>query len=298
MNRFFFIFLLCIIAGCNQNKVSSDYYEKIPQNQVSKCISQDRSTDKSKRSALLGVATNSTKQETNTPTDQSVSFQKQMLIKKATLRFEVNKYEEARIKISELIKSANAYVANESESRSDYQISNTMSIRVPQSTFDNLIETIVSQCKNLDERSINVDDVTEEYVDVDSRLKAKREIEKRYLEILKKALSIKDILEVEQKLGEIRQEIESSEGRLKYLSNQVAFSTISLTFYEQKSILPGHRDSVLSRTLLAFANGWVGLIEFLIGLISIWPFFVIVAIIGIVFTKIIRKIKKKLSRNQ
>lgn len=285
MKRLLILAFLSGMFGCEQKQVSCDFYEKHPESQVCKSVN---------RTGSAGIGYGSQSEHAPINTDKKTeAIQQQMLIRKAVLRFEVKKYEDARKRILDIIKASNAYVANERESKSECQISNSMIIRVPQSSFDNLIDSIVFQCKNLDERSINVDDVTEEYVDTDSRLKAKREIENRYLEILKKAQNVKDILEVEQKLGGIREEIESAEGRLKYLSHQVFFSSIDLTFYQNKNIIPGQRIGLFSRTLSAFINGWNGLIEFLIGLVSIWPFLIILAGATVITFRLIKKIKKK-----
>jgi hypothetical protein len=131
-----------------------------------------------------------------------------MLIKKASLRFEVKDYLKARKRIGEIVEQTNAYISSERETKTDYQLSNQIQIRVLASGFGTLIDSLTGQAKNLDEKNITAEDVTEEFVDVRARLNANREVEKRYLEILQKAKNVKEILEVEQKLGEIREQIE------------------------------------------------------------------------------------------
>jgi hypothetical protein len=285
MKRLLLIIILFGFAGCNQKKVSCDFYQKPLNESVSACASPERvnGSGYAQPSPLV----------VNSPSCKTINVQKQMLIKRASIRFEVKSYEKARQNINTIIKYYNAYIVSERESKSYDQLSNTISIRTPELIFDDLIDSVVSQAKNLDTRSITVDDVTEEYVDTDARLKAKKEIEKRYLEILKLAQTIKDILEVEQKLGGIREEIESAEGRLKYLSHQVAFSTIDLTYYEQKTVPPEHRTGWLSRSSTAFVNGWDGLSEFIIGLISIWPFLCFIAATVIIILRIIISKRKR-----
>jgi hypothetical protein len=151
-----------------------------------------------------------------------------------------------------------------------------MQIRVASDKFEPLIDSLIGQANNLDQKIITVKDVTEEFVDVKARINAKKQVEKRYLEILSKAESVKEILEVEQKLGQIREEIESREGRLKYLSHQVSLSTINITFYQQKTAIPKSRINFLNRLSSSFISGWRGLIEFLLDLVSIWPFLIII----------------------
>ena len=292
MKKNIFPLLVIILAGCSNNQ-SPDYFST-----KSKSIRTERIVSDVMDPAPMDYS-NRMVEEVSSPSPSSssvnnpVNIQKQMLIKRANVRFEVKNYDKARTIIAAIIKSANAYVASENESRNDYQISNSLTIRVPQSSFDNLIDSIISQSKNLDERSVTVEDVTEEYVDTDSRLKAKRAIENRYIEILKKAFTVEDILEVEEKLGRIREEIESTQGRLTFLSHQTSLSTINLTFYERKNIIPGQRIGFLSRMYAALANGWNGLIEFLIGIVSAWPVVLILGGFLILIIKLIRHNRKK-----
>ena len=65
--------------------------------------------------------------------------------------------------------------------------------------------------------------------------KTKKEVEARYRELLTRATSVEEILKIEEQIGNIRTEIESAEGRLRYLSNQVQYSTLHVTFYEKYS---------------------------------------------------------------
>jgi len=71
-------------------------------------------------------------------------------------------------------------------------------------------------------------DVTEEYVDLEARVRAQRAVEKQYLTILEQAKTIPDILAVQQKLGEVRTEIERAEGRRRLLENETSLSTITV----------------------------------------------------------------------
>lgn len=229
-----------------------------------------------------------------TVTSKHADVQEQMLIKKACLRLEVKNFLTAKSRLSAIIKGCNAYISSERESKSESDVTNAMTIRVPQPGFDRLVDSIVGLAKNLDEKNINVEDVTEEYVDTESRLKAKRSVEERYLEILKKAQTIKDILAVEENLGEIREAIESAEGRLKYLSHQVNYGTVDLTFYEHKNMVPAvRRTGLLWQTFTAFVEGWNGLLDFSLGLVSIWPGLIVIALIIAVIIRIFRKWKKR-----
>jgi hypothetical protein len=116
--------------------------------------------------------------------------------------------------------------------------------------------------------SIDAKDVTEEYIDVEARLKTKKELEQKYLALLKQAKSVSDILSIEHQAGIIRAEIESMQGRINYLRDQVAFSTIRINYYQTI----GTDFGFTSKFVASMKKGWDNLLLFLIGLTTIWPF--------------------------
>jgi hypothetical protein len=104
----------------------------------------------------------------------------------------------------------------------------TVVFRVPSGAFDEALAAARSLGKRVANEKVTGQDVTEEYVDVEARIKSQRAIEEQYLSVLKDARSITDILAVEQKLGEVRTEIERAEGRRRFLESQTSFSTLTV----------------------------------------------------------------------
>jgi hypothetical protein len=104
----------------------------------------------------------------------------------------------------------------------------TMVLRVPEPAFDAMLAGLRGLGSRVASEKVSGQDVTEEYVDLDARLKAQRAIEEQYITVLKDAHSIPDVLAVEQKLGEVRTEIERAEGRRRYLENQTSLSTLTV----------------------------------------------------------------------
>ena len=80
------------------------------------------------------------------------------------------------------------------------------------------------------------------------------------------------MLSIESQLGSVRAEIESMEGRLNYLNNQVAFSTIKVSYYE----LTGINFGFASKFVYSLKNGWDNLLTFLIAVVNVWPFLILV----------------------
>jgi len=110
--------------------------------------------------------------------------------------------------------------------------------------------------------------VTEQFIDVEARLKTKKELEIRYKEILKQAKTVQDIVSIESQIASVRSEIESMEGRLNYLKNQVAFSTLNVTYYETI----GTDFGFASKFIESLKGGWDNLLAFIIFMINLWPF--------------------------
>lgn len=217
------------------------------------------------------------------------------VVKTGSIDFQSEHIEQDYKTILKLLPKFNAYIENENQSNSSQQINYTLTIRVPSNVYDTLYNSLSSIAFRLNNKYSNIEDVTERYYDLKTRIKNKKALEQRYLQLLDKATTIKDILEIERNINEIRTEIERFEGQFNYLSKQVNFSTIRLSFYE---VLPYSYDSSQrkgfgARILSALDDGWQGFISFVVGLTTLWPF--IFLIIGGVylFRKLRGKRKKK-----
>lgn len=190
------------------------------------------------------------------------------LIKDGFVEFETSDIEKARAQIMNASAANNAYIASDKQNSSTDKISYTLIVRIPASKFDSFLKSATKDVRYFDHKQIDVKDVTAEYFDVETRLKTKKEIELRYRELLKKAATIKDILSIETELGTIRTEIESAEGQLKLLADQVQYSTLRIEFYKITST-PAVFTYQLSS---AFSKGWENLLTMLILAVDIWPF--------------------------
>ena len=199
------------------------------------------------------------------------------LIKEGEVRFETSDANATREKIIKAVKKYKGYISSDDEDHYSGQITYTMVIRVPAKDFDNLLSESTEGVRSFDNKSVDVKDVTEEFLDVQARLKTKKALENRYLELLKKANTVSEILEVEKQIGNLRAEIESIEGRLKYLESQVSFSTLQISFYQ---IIPQERKFG-NKFSNGFVNGWNNLIVFFVFLINVWPF--ILLIIAVIY---------------
>jgi hypothetical protein len=222
----------------------------------------------------------------------------QKIIKTADLSFKVEKYDASRTKILSVIKRHNAYVSSENQTGDEYRTTNVMVVRVGSSDFDNLIEDLLKEAVFVDYKKINAEDITEEYIDISARMKSKKDALLQYETILHKANSIDEILDVQQYIRTLQEEIESMEGRLKYLNNKVELSTINLTFYEQGKILPGQKESFGFKVRQALSYGWQGLVTFFIAMIYLWPLWVIAIATLFIIRHFVKKVRRKKVKKQ
>ncbi len=229
--------------------------------------------------------------ELNTPSPPSQSTA-QKIIKTGNLRFETQELEKTHQKILAAVQKANGYIQRDNTGKNYDSQYHNLTVRVPSENFDTVITAISDGVSYFEEKTISQRDVTEEFVDLSARLKAKRTLEKRYLELLAKAKNVKEMLEIERELSKIREEIEAKEGRLQYLQSQVSESTISIYFYKTTSDR-GVTVSYGRKVINAFKNGWSNISEFLLGLLHVWPFIILVVFGVFMIRRWIKKRKKK-----
>lgn len=202
----------------------------------------------------------------------------QKIIKNAVLRFSTSDFEACKKRIADTVKKYGGYIASEKQENTSMQWRNEVAIKVPAAAFEQCVESLTGGASRVDEKSITSTDVTEEYVDLDARMKARLAVEQRYVQILQQAKNVKEILEVEAQLKGIREEIESAKGRLQYMDHHVAYSNISLEYYQTFANTDPQSPGFLQRSWLSFKDGWNGLLSFALGILSAWPL-----IVGIVF---------------
>lgn len=211
------------------------------------------------------------------------------VIKTGNLRFETQDLDKTRNRILTAVQKAGGYVQSDNSGKNYNNVYQNIAVRVPSANFDSLLNDIAVGVAFFDEKSISQRDVTEEFVDIQARLKAKRALEERYLNLLAKAKTVREMLEIERELSNIREEIESKQGRLKYLQSQVSESTLYINFYKETAET-GATVSYGTKIVNAIKSGWNGISIFFLGLLHIWPFLILVGI-GIFFLR--RFLKKQ-----
>lgn len=259
-------------------------------------VDDGRKSDADKSTSNASM--NEKKAEQNSPQAVKENIP-QKIVKTADLSFKVEKYDVARQNILGIIKNHKGYVSSENQTGDEYRTTNVMIIRVGSDHFDALIDNLLKQAIFVDYKKINSDDVTEEFVDVSARLKSKQDALVQYQLILKKANTINDILNVQQYIRTLQEEIESMEGRLKYLNNKVELSTVNVTFYQQSQMLPVQNSGFGWKIKEALAWGWHGFLQFIIGFMYLWPlWFIMLVSLFVIMYFVKRGRRKRMLRNQ
>jgi hypothetical protein len=218
------------------------------------------------------------------------------LIRTGYLELEMKDAVKSKVEIEKIFREFHAYVSSESQDNLPQRLQYVQVVRIPAGKFDLLLQKLEALSVKVESKNIQTTDVTEEFIDKEARIKTRKELENRYREILKQAKTVPDILSIESQLNDVRSDIESMEGRMNYLRNQVAFSTLNLTYYQPI----GTDFGFGSKTAASFGNGWRSFLDFLIGLLNVWPFILItVTLIYVVFRKVrMSKILKADALNQ
>lgn len=160
------------------------------------------------------------------------------LIKTATLNIEVADAKAAQQQLITTVQGAGGYIGNLQESVGPLGLRTvTIQIRIPADKFDTALSGIEPLGKVL-AKQVNTQDVSEEYVDTDSRSRNLKKTEERLLDHLNKSARLEDTLKLEQELSRVRQEIERLDGRLRFLGNRVAFSSVQVTLQETPKAEP------------------------------------------------------------
>ncbi len=174
----------------------------------------------------------------------------------------------------------------DNERSSDY----SLSIRIPAERFEGFIATLESGgYGTVGYKSIDARDVTEEFLDIETRLDSKRSYLGRYRELLKRATTIKDIMEIQEQVRALEEEIESVEGRLRYLDDQVSYSALDLSLSRDKDYVPAKSKGFGKLFVEALSWGWKILKGIVLGIISLWPLWIISAAVLVPIIRVHRK---------
>lgn len=190
-----------------------------------------------------------------------------------------------------LVEKYQGMIINSNISRYEEGEQSQIEIKVLPDNFIKLLDELktVGEIKS---KNISEEDVTEEYYDIKARLKNAQKVQDRLYEILKKANKVEDILKVEKEIERVGENIETLEGKIKYLDSKTDYARLTVTIFSKKvriidlgSIGRGFKVAFQFSVQFFF-----GIIYVIIGLV---PLIILVIVLRPVFLWIIKRVRKK-----
>lgn len=174
------------------------------------------------------------------------------VIRTASVSLEVNDLEETASHLTQIAEAAGGFVADSSTTQVGSLPEGMFVLRIPAPHFADVLSQVVGLGR-VQQRRLGGQDVTEESIDLQARIRNLERYEQRLLTFVDRAVKISDVLAVEQELARVRGEIEMLTGRARYLDRQVELATIQVTAHEKtKSTSFWNLDETMTRVRNAF----------------------------------------------
>ena len=205
------------------------------------------------------------------------------IIYTANLSLESKDYDAARAALDAALQAAGGYLESSSEySGTDDSRSVSLTYRVPQENYDSFLAAI-AEAGNVTYKNQQADDVTAQYLDVETRLENLKAQRTRLQQLQQQADNLSDLLEIESSLTDVQSQIESWQSQMDWYSDQVEQCTVYVSLSEVKTYSPPS-EGFVSRMADAFASGWQnfaqGVQQLAVFLAGAWPVVVIAAAVA------------------
>lgn len=224
------------------------------------------------------------------------------IIRHANLSIEVSSPAATQPKIASIVESHQGFVVTTdatqriNEDRTKPETTVTLVVRVPAAQFNQTVNDIRAAGLRVVHEKMTGQDVTEEFMDLEARVKNQKALEAQFIEIMKRAGTVEDALNVQRELANVRTEIERLEGRRRFLDNQSSLSTINVTLQTPNQIVnaTGFWYNVKS----AFGDGVDAAAEVILFLIrafvALLPVVLLIVLpAGLIARFIVRRIRRK-----
>ena len=226
--------------------------------------------------------------------EENAAVSNRKLIKTVNLGVETKEYDGLIANLETQIAELGGYIESLECYGRDYRHA-SITARIPAAKLDGFVKQI-GETANVTSRSESVEDVTLQYVDLDSHTRMLEEEQERLLELLETASTIEDMITIESRLGEVRYQLESMKSQLRTFDNQVDYSTVHIDIEEVIELTPVVELTDGERIAQGFAKSVAdvlhGIKEFFIGLIINIPYIIVWAIVIAIAVLIIRVIMK------
>ncbi|GAB3504845.1 hypothetical protein GCM10027341_35720 [Spirosoma knui] len=263
MNKFVCFAVLLAITSCQSRHDSADLAKPEMALMKSPAPEQDALQEESDEPA-------------NSQT-QPIATANRKIIRNAQLRIRVSDFAQSGRAIEQAVQQVSGQITNANETKSSTTIENALTVRVPASRLDAFLGLVLKESIFTDIKTVTAEDVTRQYVDVEARIRSKKAVEETYLQLLKKARTVEDVLKIEEQLGQIREEREVQEAELRQLKEDVALSTVNLTYYQESKAALRPEEPFYAQIANNLADGFRLLGNVLVGVFYLLPLGLVVA---------------------
>jgi hypothetical protein len=252
--RLIIAFVLALtLAGCSANKAGAPAPTRGPAPVDAQKVQQEArapgtASEGTAANAAVTLAQVEQAGASVTPTDRKI-------IRNGDITLQVDDPREAAKVATRLAESNGGFVVtSETRLSSSDRVSVAVTIRVPSEKFSETLEAVRNIGRKVISEKITGQDVTEEYIDVQARIRTKLALEAQFLEILKQAKTVAETLEVQRQANQVRDEIERLEGRRRFLENQAALSTIIVHLEPEAAVVTSTKSGFIDHVRHAFGD--------------------------------------------
>ena len=304
------IFSLSLV-GCGTRRVKETGYVPVPAPEVM-YAEADMYEAPQEAVAANGLASYSATapmagKKANSEKSKAADAQNDKIIYSADVTVETTAFDASLDKLNALIEKYGAWVESGSVSGANYSDishgrkslrSASYTLRIPSENFDTLMQSL-SDLGNVPYSRIYTDNVTAQYYDTQARLDSYKTQEQSLLRLMEKAESVEDIISVEDKLSEVRYNIESLQSTINNWDRQVSYSSVYLSLSEVAEYTPSVpvNPSFGERIAEAFSDGIKSAVELaedaLVWLVEALPALVVLAVVLCILLIPVKKLRAK-----
>lgn len=235
-------------------------------------------------------ATGGTSSNSKVPTNRKI-------IKTASLSIRTKNYDTFMTVLNQKIEQCGGYIEQSQENNFDNASNRNanMDVRIPAENLDRFIEEL-AVIGTITSKAITSDDITDSYIDVESRIKALETEEKTLLGLLEKAENLSDVIQLQDRLSQVRADLESMKAQKQGYDSMVAYSGISLAIDEVERVVEGD-DTFFGEVKEKLMNNLYDLGDFFrelaINLIAALPYIAIIGVVAVIVIIVVKRVKRK-----
>ena len=258
----FCLTILCLSLGCSEMAPDAANYE------YAENANQGRTTGNSQSINANGFSNSKI-----TVQDDLIEvnrFKNLKIIKTGGITIEVDDFKKTRDQLDSLITLHNGFISKENAEKPNDRMKTVVTIKLLPDQFYPFLKSIEPLASKVHAKNIHTSDATQEYTDLEARLKAREDIAERYKVILKRANTIGEIFTVEEKLRGVLEDIEAMKGRIRYLNEQVGLSTVTVTIFQYLPVADIAEAGFFTKLGHAFTFGWNDILSVVLKYTASW----------------------------